>query len=244
LQYYKADLHIHSVLSPCGGLEMSPQSVMKKACEMGIDIIAITDHNSMANSCVYQRVAAKFGIHYIYGVEIQTTEEIHVIALFDDWEVAREFNKELYKSLLPIENDPDYLGDQVVIDDDENIIRSIKRALLNSSLWTFETTFKKIHNSGGFGFPAHVDAYTNSVISQLGFIPPGVNISALGITAKCNENELFGQYPFLKDYTLIRNSDAHYLEDIGSGFTKFYLEEPSLSGIVQACNNKNQKIII
>lgn len=234
---------MHSVLSPCGGLEMSPRSMMKKVSEMGIDIIAITDHNSMANSCVYQRAAVEFGLNYIYGVEIQTAEEIHVIALFDNWEIAKEFNKELFNSLLPINNDPDYFGDQIVIDDDENIIRSIKKALLNSSIWTFEITLKKIQNSGGFAFPAHVDAHTNSVISQLGFIPPDANITAVGITANCDEKELMQQYPFLQDYALIRNSDAHYLNDIGSGITEFYLKEPSLNEIILACKKKNERKI-
>jgi len=243
LRLYKTDLHLHSVLSPCGDLEMSPKAVMKKASEMGIEIIAVTDHNSMANSCVYQRSAVQFGIHYIYGVEIQTAEEIHVIALFDNWEIARKFNKELFNSLLPIKNDPEYFGDQIVIDDEENIVRIINKALLNSSIWTFETVLKKIEAYGGFGFPAHVDAYTNSVISQLGFIPQNSKIIAVGITAHCDVEGLLKKYPYLKDYALIRNSDAHYLADIGSGTTDFYLEEPSLSEIILACKNEKKRKI-
>ncbi len=235
MRWYKADLHIHSVLSPCGGLEMSPASLIRRVKELGLDIIAITDHNIMANCPAYHRVAEKEDVNFICGVEIQTTEEIHLIALFDDREDVQGFDSDLYNSLLNIPNDPEYFGDQVVIDADENIIRCEERALLNSSIWTLEEAIDKIHAYHGFVFPAHVDAHTFSIIGQLGFIPTDLELDAVGITAHAKRDELLKQYPYLKEYALIRSSDAHYLTDIGSGYTMFWLEHPTVNEIRMAC---------
>ncbi len=102
-----ADLHIHSVLSPCGGLEMSPNSIMQRLKQFGIQWLAITDHNSMANCPAYQKVAEKEGLFFTWGIEIQSVEEIHLLAYFDDSSSAKEFDSELYNSLLPINNDVD-----------------------------------------------------------------------------------------------------------------------------------------
>jgi len=228
-------LHIHSVLSPCGGLEMSPVALVKRAKEMGLDIIAITDHNTMANCSSYHRVAEREDVNFINGVEIQTAEEIHLIALFDESEDALNFDHELYDSLLNIPNDPEYFGDQVVIDADENIIRCEERALLNSSKWTLDEALKRVRKYNGFCYAAHVDAKTYSIIGQLGFIPDDLKLDAVGITAKSNREEILELYPYLKKYALIKSSDAHYLADIGSGYTMFWLEIPTLSEIRMAC---------
>jgi 3',5'-nucleoside bisphosphate phosphatase len=221
VRWYKADLHIHSVLSPCGGLEMSPAALMKRAKEMELDIIAITDHNTMANCPAYHRVADRDDMHFISGVEIQTAEEIHLIALFDDTEDIQGFDKELYSSLLNIPNDPEYFGDQVVIDADENIVRCEDKALLNSSMWSLDEALEAIHRYNGFVYPAHVDAVTFSIIGQLGFIPDGLAVDAIGITAKADRQKVLENYPYLEKYALIRSSDAHYLTDVGSGYAMF-----------------------
>ncbi|MDN5353478.1 MAG: 3,5-nucleoside bisphosphate phosphatase [Candidatus Cloacimonadota bacterium] len=222
---------------------MSPSSVMQTAKNKGLDLIAITDHNSMANCGVYAKAARDYKLDFWYGVEVQTAEEIHVLALFDDPEPALEFDKELYNSLLPIENDPEFFGDQVVIDSKANIVRFEKRALINSSIWTFDEAIKKIQSVGGFAFPAHVDAQTYSVIAQLGFIPTNISLPAVGISAKAKPQMVRQNFPQLKNYNLIQNSDAHYLKDIGSGYTDFYLEKPTVAELKMACKNeKGRKI--
>jgi 3',5'-nucleoside bisphosphate phosphatase len=235
MRWYKADLHIHSVLSPCGGLEMSPSALMKKVKELGLDIIAITDHNTMANCSTYHQVADKEGVNFLNGVEIQTSEEIHLLALFDDFDKAMSFDRQLYDSLLNIPNDPEYFGDQVVIDADENIIRCEARALINSSVWTLEEVLNKVHDYDGFCFPAHVDAKTFSIIGQLGFIPNNLDLEAVGITAHGDKKEIVRLFPYLQKYALIRSSDAHYLADVGSGTTMFWLESPTVNEIRMAC---------
>lgn len=239
MRWYKADLHIHTVLSPCGGLEMAPAAVMARAKEQGLDIVAITDHNSMANSQAYAQVARQYGLIYWYGVEVQSIEEIHIIGLFDSWQDASRFDTLLYDSLLPVENDPDFFGDQVVISSDETIIRFESRALINSSKWSFDEVLEQIAAHNGFGFPAHVDAMTFSVLAQLGFLPEYPPISAVGITAKGDIEQLKKLHPDIKNCLCIRNSDAHYLTEIGSGFTELYLERPTVSELKNLCESRN-----
>jgi hypothetical protein len=215
---------------------------MRKAREAGIEIIAITDHNSMANCRVYEKAAQEFDIVFIYGVEIQSAEDIHIVALFDDWNEAGKFNQKLYKSLLPLNNDTNYYGNQIVINENEKIVRVINKALVNSSIWTLETVIRNVNKHKGFAFPAHVNVKSHSIIGQLGFIPENLGILALGITANCDENQLVDQHPFLKDYALIKNSDAHCLQDIGSGFSEFYLKNPTLPEIIDAIASRKVKI--
>ena len=242
MRWFKADLHIHSVLSPCGGLEMSPQAVMEQAQQNHIEIIAITDHNSLANCLEYEKIAKEFGIKLIYGVEVQTAEEVHAIVLFDKWLEAKEFGDNLYNSLLPIENDPDFFGDQVVINAAEEIVRLEERALINSSMWTFEEMLDMVDAYNGFVFPAHIDATAYSVIAQLGFIPEHKSIIAVGLTAKCDIDKLLAVYGYLEKYTFIRNSDAHYLAQIGSAYTEFYLEEATVAEIIKACKREDGRM--
>jgi len=244
LQWYNADLHIHSVLSPCGDLEMSPTNLMKEARSKSIDIISITDHNSFANSPAYAEAAHDFGINYIYGAEIQSSEEIHILAFFASWESANKFDLKLHSALLPVKNDPDFFGDQVVIDREGNILRYENTALINSTAWSFEQVFDEVEQSGGFAYPAHIDATSYSVISQLGFIPRDRKFIAVGITANCDTKKLVQNYPELKKLTLIRSSDAHYLKDIGSGITRFFLKKPELQEIVLACRNYEDREIL
>lgn len=241
MKWYKADLHIHSVLSPCGSLEMSPKAVMKKAKEEKLDIIAITDHNSLLNCPAYSYYATKENIFFINGVEIQTSEEIHIIALFPNWEIAEKFNDVLYKSLLPIANDPEFFGDQVVVDKDENIVRFLETALINSSIWTYEETIQKIEEYEGIYFPAHINAGNYSVLSQLGFVPKIPKLYATEIILKESYENFIKNNPKFSELNLLTNSDAHYLKDIANAFSYFYLDRLTLKNIFSLIKKNNKK---
>lgn len=214
---------------------MSPRRVMASALQAGLHILAITDHNSAANLRVYEGEARSAGLYFIPGIEVQSREEIHTVCLFPDTDSAEAFSAELYESLAPLENNAEYFGDQVVIDRNENIIRFENRALINSSSWEFETVLEKVDAVGGFSWPAHVDRQTYSLLGQLGFVPENPLILALGITRSCRTAEFLAAHPDLGKYALIRSSDAHQPEDVGSGFTEFYLKEPELAEIRFAC---------
>lgn len=243
MKWYHADLHIHSVLSPCGDLDMSPQNVVNILKSKGIDIFAITDHNRMLNYKAYLQKAEESGITCLLGVEIQTSEEIHLVALFDDHKKGFNFQNELYDSLIPIKNDPEYFGDQVILGENEEILGFEERALINSSMWTLDECYEKVLEYDGFCFPAHEDASSYSITAQLGFIPEYPDFKAIGITAHCNTENLFTKYPQLKKYTLIRSSDAHYPKDIASGYSRFYIEAPTVQEIQKACTGQDGRKI-
>jgi len=178
---------------------MAPSAVVDKLKKHGIQWFAITDHNSMANCPAYDAVARKAGLLFTWGVEIQTMEEIHLLAYFDDSDKAQAFDAELYASLLPIANDPDFFGDQVIIDENENILKVEPRALINSSTWDLETAVQMISAFDGIAVPAHIDAQVNSILSQLGFLPETPVFPLLGITAKLDLREYLAQNPLTQN---------------------------------------------
>ncbi len=244
MRCYQADLHIHSVLSPCGGLEMSPRALMRRARELGIEWIAITDHNSLANCAAYEKAAEESGLAFSWGVEIQTAEEIHLLAYFDDRQKAAEFDRELYDALPPIPNDPDFFGDQPVIDAEENIVRLETRALSSATGWDLEECLKQVNAMGGFCVPAHVDAEANSLLGQLGFIPPGLDLPVLGITARLDLERFLAGHPELAGYSFLRASDAHYLSDLGSGSARIQVSEPNVAELALAARKAGGREIL
>lgn len=222
---------------------MSPREMIARLKQYRIEWFAITDHNSMANCPAYAKVAAEAGMGYSWGVEIQSSEEIHLLAYFDDPEKAVAFDRELYASLLPLPNDPDFFGDQVVIDENDNILRVEQLALINSSQWDINTTVEQVEAFGGLVVPAHVDAGINSILSQLGFIPDKPEFAAFGITALLNADAWRSEHPYFAQRSLIRASDAHYLDDIGKGYSELYVENASIAELKLAAERQAGRMI-
>lgn len=245
MQWYRADLHIHSVLSPCGGLEMSPRELIARVKSCGINWMAITDHNTLANCPAYAAVAEREGVNFTWGVEMQTSEEIHILVYFDSTQGAQTFGKELYGSLLPLANDPDFFGDQVIIDENEDILGMEPKALMNSSTWDLNIAVNKAREYGGYCVPAHVDAGVNSIIGQLGFLPEEPKFDLLGITAKADPETIIRKHGDLAGKSFLRASDAHYLADVGSGSSRIFAREPSVAELAKAALGlEDRKILI
>lgn len=244
MQWFTADLHIHSVLSPCGGLEMAPQDLMQRLKSLHVDWLAITDHNSLANCPAYAKVAQAMGLEFSWGVEVQTLEEIHLLVYFDDSSAAMSFDKELYAALPDIANDPDYFGDQVVIDENGNILKLEPKALSSSVWWDLSQTVEAASAYGGYCVPAHVDAGANSILSQLGFLPPEPEFELFGITAKLNLSSWLPEHPQFEGKSFLRASDAHYLSDLGSGATRLRLEKASIHDLFKAVRGETRTELI
>lgn len=222
---------------------MSPRDLVSRARSLSLDWIAITDHNSMANCATYASVAKQAGLAFSWGVELQTSEEIHLLVYFDDPEAAQAFDAELYASLLPLDNDPDFFGDQVVIDENEQILRMENRALINSSLWDLSEACRQARSFGGFVVPAHVDAGANSILSQLGMMPDEPVFDAFGITASLDTDKFIGRNPWFWGKSLLRSSDAHYLADLGSGIARVHCLEPTVRELQLAALGHNDRRI-
>ena len=222
---------------------MSPNSIMQRLKQFGIQWLAITDHNSMANCPAYQKVAEKEGLFFTWGVEIQSVEEIHLLAYFDDSSSAEKFNTELYESLFPLDNDPDFFGDQVIIDENENILTVEPRALINSSEWNLNTVVEKVQAYNGLVVPAHIDSSVNSILSQLGFIPEVPQFQLFGVSACLDVKSWVQDNPYFKDKVFLRASDAHYLNDIGKGYSIITVEKPSVQELFLAAKGCGRRKI-
>jgi PHP family Zn ribbon phosphoesterase len=224
------DLHIHSTLSPCGSLEMSPINIITKAKEVGLHVISITDHNMVENCLYANEIGKKLGITVLFGMELQTLEEIHLLAFFDTYNLALAFQEKIYSLLPDIQNDADYFGDQVVVNEENEIIRFENRLLLNSAQISITDATAWIKNHGGVAIPSHIDSPTFSIISQLGYIPDDLPFDALEVRNKEKATELL---PLImrKDIPFVSFSDAHYLVDIGKRRIELDLEEPNCTEI-------------
>lgn len=220
----KADLHIHTVLSPCGDLEMSPRNIIDQAVVKGLGIIGITDHNSTRQVEVIERMAAEKGIFVMGGVEITTREEVHCLAFFPDKATRTSFQEyiDLHQPAIP--NKDGAFGYQVVVDEEDQILYMEEKLLITALDKSINDIERQVHALDGIFIPAHIDRTVNSVFSQLGFMPPGLTYEGLGITCYATENGVRAKFNIDKSCTLVKSSDAHYPDDIGKGYSLITLE--------------------
>lgn len=244
MKTFKADLHIHTILSPCASLEMSPANIVRRALEKGIDIIGITDHNSTRQCGIVMKEAHAAGLTVYPGVEITTKEEIHCLAYFPTLEDAERFQEYLDLKLPFIKNDPALFGYQVVVDENENIVFEEEKLLISALQSGINQIEIAVHQLDGVFIPAHVNKPKDSVISQLGFIPADLNADAFEVTrntkrdAFIKENRLSGNIP------LIKNSDAHILDSIGENFSWYEMESTDFSEFSLALKNVSGRKVV
>lgn len=229
MRKYKADLHVHTLLSPCGSLDMSPVNIVDAALNAQLDIIAITDHNSTKQAKLIKRLAEKKGMTVFCGAEINSAEEVHCLVIFETDEQLDLFQLFIDKNMRPVRNKPSVFGEQVVVDENEMIVEEVKYLLINALDASLMEIEHYAHEIGGLVIPAHVDRYYNGLFSQLGFMPTGLRVDAFEISknAPTREWETNGKIP--SGATIIRNSDAHVPEKIGKSFTYYLMEAPVFS---------------
>lgn len=211
--YY--DFHIHSCLSPCGDMDMTPNNIVNMAMLLGLDTIAVSDHNSIGNvrSCV--EVGKACGVTVIPGMEVETAEEVHILTLFPSMDSSEEVYKEVYKSLPDIKNRPDIFGQQVYMDHEDNITGYEEKLLISPTTLSMNKLFDVVKSAGGLFIPAHVDRHSYSILTNLGFIPDDMDIKHIEVSKNVEDLSAYlSSRPDLSDYFIFRNSDAHYLQDI------------------------------
>ncbi|MBQ2613769.1 MAG: PHP domain-containing protein [Clostridia bacterium] len=207
------DLHIHSALSPCGDEDMTPNNIVNMSLLKGLDVIAVTDHNSCGNVRTVMEVAGD-RLLVIPGMEVETAEEVHILCYFPTLSQAEAMEELLKTNRLPIDNRPDIFGRQLYLNAEDEIIGEETRLLTAASTLSIEDVFSHAFALGGLPVPAHIDRQSYSVISNLGFLPPHLDIRGVEITAKNLDawKTEYAQYPILC------SSDAHYLGDIAEPF--------------------------
>lgn len=238
MKLFVADMHIHSALSPCGSLEMSAFDIVMVAKRRGINIISLTDHNCTKQVEVIIEIGRREGILVIPGLEVNSSEEVHALVYFETIDQLKEFQLYLDDHLPKIPNNKDLFGDQVYTDIDGTIVGEVDELLLTGLTATFEQISRKVHALNGLVVPAHIDKPRNSIISQLGFIPKTASIDAVEIYNPTVYEDLARYHPDLQRWSVMSNSDAHFLRDIGRRQTLFKIEKPSFEEIKKAMHKE------
>ncbi len=233
MHHYRAELHVHTVLSPCAEVEMIPPFIVQTAHEMGINLLAITDHNATANIPAVIKAARGSGIHILPGMELQTREEVHLLCLFDTLEQASSWQKIVDASLPNLPNDPEHFGEQFVVDATGDFIRRDKRLLINSTQLSLNEAVDLVHQLDGLAIPAHINRKAFGLIQMLGFIPPDIPFDAVEISRHVTPEAYIPTLPFGLSLPLIQSGDVHRLEEF-LGRMIFDLEEPSVREIRKA----------
>lgn len=225
MRYYY-DLHIHSALSPCGDDDMTPNNIVNMAALGGLNIIAVSDHNTCQNISAVKKVADRAGLLLVPAMELETAEEIHVLCLFESVEGAKEFEIERVRpSLAQIPNDPDIFGPQFIMDDMDNIIGTDPRYLINATTITIDGLPDLVKSYGGAAIPAHIDKQTKSILSVFGVIEKYMGFNCLELSKNVSPDFIkSSQCLCNENYNYIYNSDAHYLGDIFDNTGKNYIE--------------------
>jgi PHP family Zn ribbon phosphoesterase len=193
---------------------MSVNNIVHMARLKELDIIALTDHNTAKNCPAFLKVAQKAGILALSGMEINTAEEVHAVCLFTQLEQALAFDEYVAERLPPILNDPAIFGEQLILNEHDEVTGSVDKLLINASSISFFELEALMQRFGGVYFPAHIDKSTFSLLSNLGFVPQECVMDAYELADVSKKSGIIESNPLLADLPLLKNSDAHYLWDI------------------------------
>ena len=222
----KYDLHIHSALSPCADDNMTPSNIVGFAKLQGLDAVAIADHNAIANVKVAMDVGDAFDVVVVPAMELQTAEDIHILCLFEKFEDLQSFYNSI--NFADIQNRAEIFGEQLILDEDDNVLGQEQRMLLVASGVSVEEVVSLAKQHNGIAVAAHIDREENGMVAILGTVTEDFSVVEISATATkqiqcCTTGR-----------KVITNSDAHTLEDIGVADGELEVTERSAKGILQA----------
>ncbi len=229
MSLYRCDLHLHSCLSPCGDEDMTPGNIVGMSLLNGLQIVALTDHNSTKNCPAFFKIAKANGIIPVAGMELTTAEDVHAVCLFRDLESAMAFGEYVDAHRFKIQNQPEIFGNQYITDENDEIVDQEQYLLLNASYLSLEEAYAEVKARGGVCYPAHIDRESNGIIAMLGDFPPDPPFTAFELRDIAKLEQSLEQYPVLRERNLafVASSDAHYLTDIAEeGFAVELDDEP------------------
>ena len=240
MKTFRADLHVHTVLSPCAEVEMIPPLIVQEALKRHIDIIAITDHNASANVRAVQKAADGTGLTVLPGMEVQSHEDIHLLCLFASLADLETWQHQVDLSLPDELNPADHLGEQFVVDEQGEFVRSEPRLLLTATEFSIEEIIEHVNHLSGIVIPAHVDRTAYGLFPTLGFLADWWHFPALEISRHIKPEILHEKFPTSKNHPLIQSGDVHRLDEF-LGTTSFELEAPTLQEIRKALLGEGQR---
>jgi len=206
---------------------MTPRNIIEQAASRGINILAVCDHNSTENIAVTQEIGKKRGIVVIPGMEITSSEEVHVLGFFETLERAFDMQELIYGHLQPGDNDEDAFGMQVIVNEDDEILGFNRRLLIGATDLSVNKIIELIHVFQGIAVASHIDREVFGIIGQLGFIPPEAGFDALEISSRTGMNEATEKFSSYRSIPWITSSDAHQLKDIGRKTIGLYMNHAS-----------------
>ena len=227
---YFCDLHIHSCLSPCGDDDMTPGNIAGMAALNGLQIVALTDHNSSKNCPAFMRQAKAQGLIPVPGMELTTAEDIHVVCLFRSLEDAMAFDGYVSEHRMKIPNRPDIFGHQYIVDENEEIAGEEEDLLISAADLSLEDAYRMVLERGGVCFPAHIDREANGIIATLGVFPETPPFGCVELHDMEKLPQLEAENPALKGKFAITSSDAHYLHMMRDKEAYFELDDEPFSG--------------
>jgi PHP family Zn ribbon phosphoesterase len=210
----RVDLHLHTVLSPCAEIEMIPPLIVQRALELGLGVIAVTDHHCAANVRAVIDAACHTDLAVLSGMEVQTREEVHMLCLFDTPEQADQWQDVVWAALPSIPNNAAFFGEQYVVDGTGEYLYTEDRMLATSTSLSVEQVVAAVNALGGICLPAHIDRPSYSLLSNLGFVPPGLPIAGVELSNLTTPQKTVQLFPQLAEYGMVMDGDAHRLAEM------------------------------
>jgi len=228
-----ADLHLHTVLSACAEVEMIPPLIVQRARELGLELLAVTDHNAARNVAAVMAAAAGTGITVLPGMEVQSREEVHLVCLFDTMEQVLAWQEQVFAALPDRENDEAFFGAQFVVDAEGEYVDTEKRLLSISTGLSVEQVVAGVRALGGIVLAAHVDRPSFSLVANLGFVPPGLEIAGIELSRRADPAAALQRLPQLTAFGRVVSGDAHRLEEM-TARTMFKVKVPVVAELAMA----------
>ena len=228
------DLHLHSCLSPCGDNDSTPGNIVGMAVVKNLDVIALTDHNTCKNCKAAMAIGREYGITVIPGMELTTSEEVHVLCLFHTLEDAMGFDAFVEPRILQIPNDPKAFGDQFICDENDEVVGSFSTLLISATDISFDKVDDALKPFNGVMIPAHIDKNSFSLMSNLGFVPPDTDFKCFELADMKNLHKLQESNPYLRKCNVITDSDAHYIDRINEAVNTLYAKSNTIDDVLNA----------
>ena len=225
-----ADLHVHTALSACAGAEMTPPAILLTAERRGVRVLGVVDHCTARNARVVLSAAEAFEVRVFVGLEIETVEGVHILTLFDDAEAAMDMDSAVADRLPNRPNREDVFGEQHLLNEWGDEIGRDERLLQTAAELTLQQVAGMAAARDGVSIPAHIDRFPNGLLPVLGFVPPGLEVELLEVSAHMGREEARRRWPELSGRALVTGSDAHYIDDIGRGVSAVPAELVAAAG--------------
>jgi PHP family Zn ribbon phosphoesterase len=243
IREFRCDFHVHTCLSPCADLDMYPRAVVAMSLARRLDVVAICDHNSSENAQYVIKCAEETGLTVLPGMEITSSEEVHVLALFDNLENLNLLQDLVYRH-LPGKNDENVFGCQAIVNEHDEVEGLSERLLIGATTLPLQRIVSEIHGFGGLAIAAHIDRESFGILGQLGFIPDDLALDALEISRRTGLAAARQRWPELGRIAFIESSDSHVITDIGKGITRAFLEDATTAELRMSFEKANGRYIL